>query len=414
MLVECSGLLREQSMNVRLILLSLLVAGLGFVGCKDDSEGGGEGGEEGAKSHTIAVDGSSTVFPITEAVAEEFGDASGHKVNIGVSGTGGGFKKFCRGELDVTGASRPIAPEEVEKCKEAGVEYIELPIAYDGLTVVVNPGNEFVDAMTVKELHEMWALGENESKTEKWSEIRDGWPDKEFSLYGAGTASGTFDYFVEAIIGEDDSIRGDFTSSEDDNVLVQGVANDPMALGFFGFAYYEQNKDQLTAVAIKTDADAKAVEPTRETIVNGTYQPLTRPLFIYVSKQAADENPAVPEFVEYFMTESEELIEYAGYIPLPKQTNQKVLERFERRKTGTLFDGEGAKVGVSVSQLIEQEKSGGDAAAEDKGEDKAEADGAVKAGDESGDDSGDDAAAEESEKGAEAADSEPAEDGDKQ
>ncbi|MGM0555141.1 MAG: phosphate ABC transporter substrate-binding protein PstS family protein [Myxococcota bacterium] len=363
-------------MNVRMILIGLLVASVGLAGCKSDSEGSaGEeegGGEASGKSNLIAIDGSSTVYPINEAVAEEFGNASGHRVNIGVSGTGGGFKKFCRGELDVTGASRPISPEEVEMCKAEGISYIEIPVAYDGISVVVNPANDFVESMTVAELEKMWKPA-SEGKVTKWNQIRDDWPDKKFSLYGAGIASGTYDYFTQAVVGQEHSSRGDFTSSEDDNVLVQGVANDPNALGFFGFAYYDENKDSLKAVGIKTDAEAKPVLPSRETISKATYQPLTRPLFIYVSEKSAEENPAVPELVEFYLTESEELIEYAGYVPLPEETNKLLLERFEARETGSVFGGEGSKIGVSVADLL---RSGADAEEPGEGEDAEPTEGA--------------------------------------
>lgn len=330
-------------MNWRTLATAALVPVMALGACKDNNS------EEAA----IAVDGSSTVYPITEAVAEEFGIATGHRVNIGVSGTGGGFKKFCRGEIDVTGASRPVSAEEIEMCDEAGVDFIEVPIAYDGISVVVNPKNDFVDAMTVAELNKIW-VPEAEGKILRWSQVRDGWPDKKIGLYGAGIASGTYDYFTQAIVGQEHSSRGDFTSSEDDNVLVQGVAGDPNALGFFGFAYYEQNKDRLKAIGIKVDAEAEAVLPTLKTINNATYQPLTRPLFVYVSAQAAEQKPPVAAFIDFFLNESTEYIEYTGFIPLPEQTYKKLSARFAARKTGSIFGSGGSKVGVSVMEMLDE------------------------------------------------------------
>ena len=235
----------------------------------------------------INVDGSSTVFPITEAVAEEF--QIEHKdimVTVGISGTGGGFKKFGRGETDISDASRPIKASEADLCVQNGIEYIELPVAYDGLAVMVNPKNDWVDYLTVKELKKLWEPEAQKTIT-KWNQIRPEWPDKEIHLYGPGVDSGTFDYFTEAINGKSGASRGDFTASEDDNVLVQGIATDKYALGFFGLAYYEHNKDKLKLVPIddeKDDNGKGSILPSMETVNNSTYQPLARPIFIYVSK----------------------------------------------------------------------------------------------------------------------------------
>lgn len=302
----------------------------------------------------IKVDGSSTVFPITEAVAEEFQKKySGVKVTVGISGTGGGFKKFGLGETDVSDASRPIKPTEVELCQKNGVEYIELPVAYDALAVVINPANNWASTMTVKELKMLWEPAA-QRKITHWGQIRQGWPNEEIHLFGAGVDSGTYDYFTEAIVGKEHSSRGDFTASEDDNVLVQGVATDKLALGFFGLAYYEENKDKLKAVAIddeKAENGNGPIPPGRETVDNNTYQPLARPLFIYVSKKSAD-RPEVQEFVKFYMAQGEQLASEVGYIPLPASAYTLVWDRFSRRVTGSVFGGKGSQVGVSIETLL--------------------------------------------------------------
>jgi phosphate transport system substrate-binding protein len=238
-------------------------------------------------SGNIAIDGSSTVFPITEAVAEEFGllTEGNVRITVGVSGTGGGFEKFCRGETQITNASRPIRESEIEACNQAGIDFIEIPVALDGLTVMVNPSNDFVECMTIAELRAIWAP-EAEGQVTRWSQVRPGWPDEPLHLYGPGVDSGTFDYFTEAVIGESQASRGDFTASENDNVLVQGISGDPNSLGYFGYAYYIENQGRLKAVAI--DGGNGCVEPTDETINNGTY-PLSRPVFIYVRQDAAEQ-----------------------------------------------------------------------------------------------------------------------------
>ena len=231
------------------------------------------------KAQIIQIDGSSTVFPITEAVAEEFQKAKKGKVKVtvGIAGTGGGFKKFCRAETDISDASRPILKQEMEACKNAGVEYFELPIAYDALTVMVNPKNDWVSSMTVAELKKIWEPAA-QSKVTNWNQVRSNWPNAPLKLFGAGADSGTFDYFTEAIVGKAKSSRGDFTASEDDNVLVQGIANDRNALGYFGFAYYAENQNRLKAVSI--DGGKGPVAPSAKTVEDGTYQPLSRPIFI--------------------------------------------------------------------------------------------------------------------------------------
>lgn len=304
----------------------------------------------------IKVDGSSTVFPITEAVSEEFGASGGGKVMVGISGTGGGFKRFCRGETDISNASRPIKATEKTACKESGVEFIELPIAYDAMAVVVNPNNTWVDSLTVDELKKIWAP-EAQGVVTKWSQVRDGFPDEPLVLYGAGTDSGTFDYFTEAVNGKSGSSRGDYTASEDDNVLVEGVGTEKGGLGYFGLAYYEQNKDRVKDVPIddgKQDNGSGPVTPSSETVMNGTYQPLARPIFIYVSAKAL-ERENIQKFVEFYLDNAAELVEEVGYIPLQPEAYQAVKERFQKRVKGSVFAG-GAKVGVSMADILKLEK----------------------------------------------------------
>ncbi|ADL07135.1 PstS family phosphate ABC transporter substrate-binding protein [Thermosediminibacter oceani] len=275
-------------------------------------------------SGSIEIDGSSTVYPITEAVAEEFMNTYPDvNITVGVSGTGGGFKRFTAGETDISNASRPISDEEAAKAKESGVEYIELPVAYDGITVVVNKENDWVDHLTVEELKKIWSPG---SKVTKWSDIRPGWPDEKINLYGPGTDSGTFEYFTEAVNGEAKKSRSDYTASEDDNVLVQGVSGDRYALGYFGFAYYLENSDKVKAVPI--DGGSGPVEPTAESIKNGTYKPLARPIFIYVNKKSL-ERPEVKEFVKFYMENAAELVEEVGFVPMPESEYQENLNKIE-------------------------------------------------------------------------------------
>ena len=237
----------------------------------------------------IRIDGSSTVYPITEAVAEEFQKETkgAVKVTVGISGTGGGFKKFVRGETDISDASRPISTKEMEEAAKNGIEYIELPVAFDALTVMVNPKNDWVKEMTVADLKKIWEP-EAQGKVMKWSDVKAEWPNEPLKLYGAGADSGTFDYFTEAIVGKSKSSRGDFTASEDDNVLVQGISNDRNALGFFGYAYYAENTDKLKGVSIVDPATGKAVAPSAQAVENGTYVPLSRPIFIYVNRKSLD------------------------------------------------------------------------------------------------------------------------------
>ena len=304
------------------------------------------------KAQVIQIDGSSTVFPVTEAVAEEFqiSKKGKVKVTVGISGTGGGFKKFCRGETDISNASRPILKQEIEACKQSGVEFFELPVAYDALTVIVNPKNDWATSMTVAELKKIWAPAA-QGKVTNWNQVRPNWPNAPLKLFGAGADSGTFDYFTEAIVGKAKSSRGDFTASEDDNVLVQGVANDRNALGFFGFAYYIENQKKLKAVAI--DGGKGPVAPSAKSVEDGTYQPLSRPIFIYVSKKALAK-PEVKEFVEFYLKNAPTLVKEVKYVALPAKAYTLGLEHIQKGKIGTVFGGE-AEVGVKIDDLLKRE-----------------------------------------------------------
>jgi phosphate transport system substrate-binding protein len=304
-------------------------------------------------SGTITIDGSSTVFPISEAVAEEFQKKYPQvKVTVGISGTGGGFKKFCNKEIDISDASRPIKDSEVEACQKSGREYIELPVAFDGLAVVVNPQNDWVDHLTVEELNLIWKP-ESQGVITRWNQVRPNWPDAPLNLYGAGTDSGTFDYFTEAINGKAGASRGDYTASEDDNVLVQGVAGDKNALGYFGLAYAIENKGRVKIVPIVNPKTGKPVEPNLETVNTGQYQPLSRPLFIYVARDQAD-RPEVQAFVEFYLDNAAELSQEVGYIPLPDEAYQLAKKRFQARKTGSVFKG--VEVGVSIEDVLKREE----------------------------------------------------------
>ena len=306
-----------------------------------------------ASAQLVKVDGSSTVFPVTEAVAEDFQKAKkgAMKVTVGISGTGGGFKKFCRGETDISNASRPILKSEMEECRKLGIEYYELPVAFDALTVVVHPKNTFVKQLTVAELKKMWEPAA-QGKVMKWNQVNPAWPDAPLKLFGAGADSGTFDYFTEAIVGKAKSSRGDFTASEDDNVLVQGVSRDANALGFFGFAYYVENKTKLKAVPIVNDK-GKPVEPSMEVVLAGTYQPLARPIFIYVNAKSMA-RPEVREFTEYYMKHGAKLATEVKYVPLPDKAYTTNLEHLAKRKLGTVFGGV-AEVGVTIEELLRRE-----------------------------------------------------------
>jgi phosphate transport system substrate-binding protein len=304
----------------------------------------------------ISIDGSSTVYPITEAVAEEFQKGNPNKVTIGISGTGGGFKKFCAAEIAIAGASRPIKATEAEACAKANIEYVELPVAYDGLAVVVNPKNTWAKSMTVAELKKIWEPGAQQ-KIMTWSQVRIGWPNKPLHLFGPGVDSGTYDYFTKAVVGEEHKSRGDYTSSEDDNVLVQGVSHDEGGLGFFGLAYFEENADKLKLVPVDdevADNGKGPIAPSAETVGNGSYQPLSRPIFIYVAKPAMSRSE-VGAFVDFYLTKAEALVKEARYIPLPPKAYELAHKRFTAGKVGSLFSGQGSQVGVTVEALLARE-----------------------------------------------------------
>ena len=298
---------------------------------------------------SIAIDGSSTVFPITEAVAEEFQKAAPDiHVTIGISGTGGGFKKFCAGEIDIVNASRPIKKTEVEACALHKVSAIELPVAYDGIAVVVHPKNNWVDALTLDELKKIWEPAA-QGRITTWNQIRSGWPKREIHLFGPGVDSGTFDYFTETVIGKSAASRGDFTASEDDNVLVQGVATDPGSLGFFGMGYYEANADRLKGVPIRQAKDGPAVLPTYDRVSDQTYVPLSRPLFVYVRKEAAG-RPEVAQLIRFYLKQAAVLVKEVGNVPLSDALYARVLDRFEKRVVGSLFTGQSSS--TSLGKLM--------------------------------------------------------------
>lgn len=307
-----------------------------------------------AGAQLVKIDGSSTVFPITEAVAEDFQRSTKGKVKVtvGISGTGGGFKKFCRGETDISDASRPILKSEMEACRAAGVQYYELPIAYDALTVVINPQNDWIKTLTPADLKKMWEPGA-QNKVKTWKQVNPAWPDQPLKLFGPGADSGTFDYFTEAVNGKSKASRGDYTASEDDNVLVQGVSRDVNALGYFGFAYYVENKDKLKAVPIAPAAGQPGVEPSMESVITGKYQPLSRPIFVYVNAKSY-ERPEVQQFVAYYMKHSDELVREVKYVPLPPNAYTHNLDMLSKKQLGTKFGGE-AQVGLTIEELMKME-----------------------------------------------------------
>ena len=341
-------------MNSRLRYAGVAGAALLAFSC-----GGGQSKSEqqaAAAPSVIQIDGSSTVFPITEAVAEEFQKKHPNvRVTVGVSGTGGGFQKFCRGETHISDASRPITKAEIAACEKAAIEYIELPVAYDGLAVVVNPKNTWANAITVAELKTLWAP-EAQGKITRWNQVRSSWPNREIHLFGAGVDSGTYDYFTEATVGKARASRGDYTSSEDDNVLVQGIGSDELALGFMGLAYVEANQGKMKLLPVddgKKENGDGPIAPTAETVRNATYQPLSRPLFIYVSKKEA-ERAEVQQFVESYLG-STALMREVGYVELTPEIYDLAKAHFKERKVGTAF-GEGSQVGITLEQLLAREK----------------------------------------------------------
>ncbi|MGA6828960.1 PstS family phosphate ABC transporter substrate-binding protein [Nitrospira sp. NS4] len=300
----------------------------------------------------VKIDGSSTVFPITEAVAEEFQKETRGtvRVTVGISGTGGGFKKFCRGETDVQDASRPISASEMEACRANGIQYYELPVAFDALTLAVSPQATWIDTVTVEELKKIWEPPA-QGKVTKWNQIRSTWPDQPLKLFGAGSDSGTFDYFTEAVVGKAKASRGDYTASEDDNTLVQGISNDKHALGYIPYAYFEPNKKRLKAVAV--DGGHGPVLPSRETVENGSYQPLSRPMFIYVNATAAGK-PEVKRFVEFYLAQAPLLVPQVKYVPLPKEAYNLAVSHFQKGKLGTAFQGI-STIGMKIEDLLRRE-----------------------------------------------------------
>ena len=350
-----------------MVLAVLLLAGalaMAVVACGGDGDGATEAPAGSSSSQTgsaapdalsslegdINIDGSSTVFPITEAMAEEFGIATegNVRITVGVSGTGGGFNKFCAGETVISDASRPITQSEVDLCAEGGVEFVEIPVALDGLSVMVNPSNDFVECMTVDELHTIWAP-EAEEVITRWNQVRPEWPDEKIGLYAPGVDSGTFDYFTETVNGESQASRADFLPSEDDNVLVTGISGDRGALGYFGYAYYSENADRLKLLSI--DGGDGCITPTEETINNGTYAPLSRPLFIYVAADALNQ-PQVKTFVEYYLdVGNRNLVSETGYIPLPDTVYDLALAKFQNGKTGAAFGGD-ARLSGTVEEVL--------------------------------------------------------------
>ena len=321
--------------------------------CGGRPSGGNQPGGQAGGERLIKIDGSSTVFPVTEAVAEEFQKEKGGavRVTVGISGTGGGFKKFVRGEIDVADASRPILKEELEQARQNGVEFIELPVAFDALTVVVHPQNNWVTSMTVAELKKVWEP-EAQGKVTHWNQIRPEWPNEKIALFGAGSDSGTFDYFTEAIAGKAKASRGDYTASEDDNVLVQGIEGNKFALGYIPYAYYAPHTTRMKAVGIEWDKNKTAgpVLPSPENILAGTYNPLSRPLFIYVSRKSLDK-PEVKEFVEFYLKNVGVLSREVKYLPLPEGAYQMASERPRTNQTGTGFGGV-PEVGLPVEEIL--------------------------------------------------------------
>lgn len=305
----------------------------------------------GAHAQTVRIDGSSTVYPITEGVAEDFQKATKIRVTVGVSGTGGGFKKFCRGEIDIANASRPITLKEIEDCTKQGVKFYEMPVAFDAMTVVIHPKNNFISQLTIEQLRKMWEPSA-QGKITRWNQIDPKWPDQRISLFGPGADSGTFEYFTEAVNGKSKASRGDFTASEDDNILVKGVSTHPFGLGYFGYAYYEENKTKVKAVPI-VNKDGVAVYPSEKSVMDGTYNPLARPIFIYV-KESSLKEPHVRRFVEFYMKNASRITKEIKFVPLPEKVYVANLKHIENNRVGSVFGGHN-KVGMTIEELVNAE-----------------------------------------------------------
>lgn len=326
-----------------LLSLSLLVAATGFFVLSSASQA----------QTLIKIDGSSTVFPISEAMAEAFREKNaGVKFTIGIAGTGGGFKKFCQGETDISDASRPILKKEMVECAKNGVKYIELPVAFDALTVVVNPRNAFLKQISAEELKTLWAPAA-QAKVMSWNQVNASWPKHPVKLYGPGADSGTFDYFTEAINGKAKQSRTDYNSSEDDNVIVQAVSRDVNAMAYVGFAYYLENRKKLKAIPVVATGAKAAVLPSIQSVSDASYQPLARPLFIYINAKSL-ERPEVNSFVSYYLNQANQVTKQVKYIPLTKKDYQHTIVNFQNKKLGTAFGGE-AEVGVTIEELLKRE-----------------------------------------------------------
>jgi phosphate transport system substrate-binding protein len=308
-----------------------------------------------ASNLTIKIDGSSTVYPISNAVAQEFRQANpGVEVAVEFSGTTGGFRKFCAGETDISDASRPISTEEIAACRQAGIRYIELPIAFDALTIVVHPQNDWAKELTVEELKRIWEPAA-QGKIKTWNQVRSSFPNRPITLYGAGTDSGTYDYFAEVITGVAET-RTDYTGSENDNVLVEGVERDPAALGFFGLSYYQKNQNRLKAVAVDDGKGKGAVLPSPETVENATYQPLSRPLFIYINIQASQQNDALQDFVQFYLKNAKRIAAEVGYIPLPQEAYDIGEVHLYKGEVGTAYEGKPQPY-LTIREVLQKEQT---------------------------------------------------------
>ncbi len=304
-------------------------------------------------TQAIAIDGSSTVYKKKKKIVSEYQTSKKKPVDIEVefSGTGGGFDKFCRGETDINNASRPIQLDEMEACNNSEVRYLELPVAFDALTVVINPQNDWLDSITIEELAKIWSP-DAEEKITRWNQVRESFPDQPLNLYAPGQDSGTFDYFTEAVVGEVGASRTDYTASEDDDVLVQGVSQDPNALGYFGLAYYEQRATEMKAVAV--DSGKGAVLPDRETVEQEQYQPLSRPLFIYVNAASAQKNQALRQFIDFYLAQAPELVSEVGYVPLPEEAYNMDKVTFHKGEVGTVFEGQ-SQFNLTIPELLRKQ-----------------------------------------------------------